>query len=231
MKFIISEKIAEKFPDFIVGIVVVKNLDNKGANDQIMQMLKEEESRIRGQFQLENLSQHPLIQNWRKVYKLFGEKDDRASHEALIRRILKGDSIRHINKLVDIYNYISLKYRTPVGGEDLDKISNDIRLGFADGTEKFALLGSSGETHPDKGEVIYISGKEVLCRKWNWRESDKTKLTEDTNGGFLVIDALEPLTKENIGNATNELANLVMKYCGAEAQTFVLNKDNFEIEF
>jgi lysyl-tRNA synthetase class 2 len=203
----------------------------RGENKEILQLLRNEELRIKVEFQLENLAQNPFIQNWRKAYKQFGEDKDRASHETLIRRVLKGSEIRHINKLVDIYNYISLKYRTPVGGEDLDKIEGNIYLKFANGSEKFVLLGSSEETHPDKGEVIYSDNEKVLCRKWNWRESDKTKLTEDTRNAFLVIDALPPLTEELVKVAVNELAELVKRYCNGMTTTFLLNDKNSEIEF
>ena len=231
MKFLISKEIAEKYPDFTIGIVIAKNIHNRDSNEEIMQLLQEQELNIRTEFQLENLAQSSLIQSWRKAYKLFGEKDDRASHEALIKRVLKGGSIQHINKLVDLYNYLSLKYKTPVGGEDLDKIEGNIYLKFADGSESFVLLGSDAETHPDKGEVIYADEKEVLCRKWNWRESEKTKLTEETVNAFLVIEALTPLTKDAVDQAARELAMLLNKYCKAETQIFILDKNNLEIEF
>lgn len=68
--------------------------------------------------------EHPHIAPWREEYRQFGAKPKkyRSSIENLIRRISKGEEIRHINKLVDIYNIISLKYVIPVGGEDLDKM-------------------------------------------------------------------------------------------------------------
>jgi len=50
-----------------------------------------------------------------------------------MKRVLKGNEIWQINKVVDLYNYISLKYLTPIGGEDLDKIKGDIYLNFAEG--------------------------------------------------------------------------------------------------
>ncbi len=83
MEFIISDKIFEKYPDFIVGVLVTKDCDNKEENEEIAQFLRAEEARIKGDFVLENLAQHPLVQNWRKAYRLFGS-DDRCSSEALI---------------------------------------------------------------------------------------------------------------------------------------------------
>jgi DNA/RNA-binding domain of Phe-tRNA-synthetase-like protein len=231
MKFTISSDVISKFPEAIIGIIVAKNIDNKEEDQQIAQLLRNEESRIRDELQLENLAQNSFITNWRKVYKLFDVDKDRASQEALIRRVLKGDNVRHINNLVDVYNYISLKYKTPVGGEDLDKIEGNIYLKLANGDEKFVLLGSNEKTHPDKGEVVYADDKEVLCRRWNWRESEKTKLTDNTKKAFLVIEALPPLTEDVVRKAVNEFADLLKNFCNAETITFILSKTNTEISW
>ncbi|MBI2971009.1 MAG: hypothetical protein HYY37_01165 [Candidatus Aenigmarchaeota archaeon] len=231
MRFAIDDAIFGKYPDAVIGIAVARDINNQGENAEVMQMLRQQEAQVRHELQLETLAQSPLIQNWRQAYRQFGEKDDRASHEALMRRVLKGGSLRHINTLVDCYNCISLKYRTPVGGEDMEKITGDIRLKFAEGTEPFVALGSSEVTHPAQGEVVYTDNREVLCRKWNWRESDRTKLTEATRSAVLVIEMLPPLTEQDMKAALNGLAALVGKHCGAETQTFVVTKESKKIEF
>jgi len=230
MKFIISDRIFAEYPKTVIGIVIAKNTENHGEEREVEQLLRHEEGRIRNDFSLENLAQNPLIQNWRNAYRLFGS-DDRCSSEALIRVVLKGNQIRHINKLVDVYNYISLKYRTPVGGEDLDGIEGNIYLKFADSSEKFVILGGKEEEYPRKDEVVYADDKEVICRRWNWRESDNTKLTEETKNAFLVIDALPPVTEEVVKTAVGEFAELVSKFCKAETLAFILNSKNTQIEF
>jgi len=139
---------------------------------------------------------------------------------------LKGNQIRHINKLVDAYNYLSLKYRTPVGGEDLVSISNEsIELKIADGQEHFVALGETNSEPVEEGEVVYAAGNEVLCRRWNWRESEITKLTEATKDAFLVIDALPPLTKDAVNKAVSDLAGLVSTECGAKTTIFQLDAE------
>jgi lysyl-tRNA synthetase class 2 len=230
MKFIISDQILIKYPKAVIGIIVAKNIDNHGENQEIDRLLRQEENRIKNDFNLENLAQNALIQNWRKAYKLFGS-DDRCSSEALIRVVLKENQIHHINKLVDIYNYISLKYRTPVGGEDLDKIKGDIYLKFASGKEKFVVLGGREIETPKEGEVVYADDKEAICRRWNWRESDNTKLTEETKNAFLVIDALPPVEEGIVKAAVEEFAKLINKFCDAETLPLTLNAKNTQIEF
>jgi DNA/RNA-binding domain of Phe-tRNA-synthetase-like protein len=81
---------------------------------------------------------------WREAYRRFGAKpkDHPSSIENLVRRVSKGHSLRHVNRLVDLYNAISLKHLVPAGGEDLDAIDGDVELAFAgDAEPTVRLLG------------------------------------------------------------------------------------------
>ena len=164
MRFSIAADIFQKWPDFLCGVVVCKNLDNRLEDQHTTELIRETESQIRKDLVLDNLFQNPFFSSWRKAYSAFGSEPSRfkCSSEALTRRILKGDSIRHINKLVDAYNYISIKYRTPVGGEDLDRIKGEVQLKISDGTELFSPLGDSNSETVDKGEVVYLDNEGVL---------------------------------------------------------------------
>ena len=86
-------------------------------------------------------------------------------------------------------------------------------------------------TNPKDGEVVYMDEKEVLCRRWNWRECDKSKMTEKTKNVTLVVEGMVPVTKDEVGLIINELAELVSKHCGGEITKFVLDKDNPTVDF
>ncbi|MBI2578535.1 MAG: hypothetical protein HYW26_02365 [Candidatus Aenigmarchaeota archaeon] len=225
MKLVVSEELLQKYPNVRIGVIVAAGIDNNGENQEISMLLKE----IRGSIK-SGLLQHPSISSWRKIYSSFGSKpsDYRSSAEALIRSVLKGRDIPHINKTVDLYNFISLKYVIPAGGEDLDKIEGNIYLRFAEGDETFVPLNSESRENPYKGEVIYCDDAgNVLCRRWNWRESDKTKLTENTENTVIVLEGFDNMVE----TATEELDLLVRKFCGATTQRFLINKDNPEAEW
>jgi len=228
MEFKIQKEIFDTFPDFIAGVILLKNADNKGEEAEITQLLREaEKEQIAKLSGLENFSLHPQLNAWRMAYRKFGSDPHqyRCSAEALVRRVLKGGQLRHINKLVDLYNYISLKYVLPVGGEDTDNIAGDLTLAFADGTELFIRLGGIENEPPQKDEMVYKDKEGVACRRWNWREGDRTKLTEETKNAIIVIEALSPATYENVETATKDLAGLIKKYCSGEANFYILNKD------
>lgn len=230
MKFAIDEKLTEKYPDIRIGLVIAAGVDNKGKDMDIEKLLENVQEKIKQNFSLDRLMKNMTIAKWRQVYSSFGSKpsDYRSSVEALIRSVLNGRAIRHINKLVDIYNYISLKHAVPAGGEDLDKVEGDISLKFADGGETFVPLNSTITESPYKGEVVYCDGgSNVLCRRWNWRESDRTKLTEETKNAVVVVEGFDSGVEE----ATNELSALVGKFCQCKTQTFIADKNITEVEW
>ena len=228
MKFIIDAEIFERFPGLKVGVVQGKNIDNRGDGDEIMRLIREREEEIRREFDSETLSQHPKIQAWRRAYSSFGAKPKKykSSVESLYRMILKRIELRHINKVVDIYNYISLKHTVPVGGDDTAKVDGDIRLKFARGDEPFTPLGTDETESAKEGEVIYADSKEVLCRRWNWRECEKTKMMEDTKDVLLVIEGLPPVTKEEVKEIIEELSGLIREYCNGETKINILDEAN-----
>ena len=234
MKFKANPKIFEKFQGLTVGAAIAKGLDNRSDAQEIQAQLREEEKRIRATYVSETLSQEPKIDCWRKAYSAFGgkPKENRSSVENLYKSVLRGNEQRHINKLVDAYNLVSLRHMLPVGGEDLDKMQGDLALTFAGEDEApVLLLGERDARPPHPGEVIYKDGVSTVCRRWNWREADRTKLTEETRNAILVIEGLPPVTKEEVEDATKELIALVQKSCGGKLVPAILDADKPEIGF
>jgi lysyl-tRNA synthetase class 2 len=118
----------------------------------------------------------------------------------------------------------------PVGGDDLAHAEGDILLRFAKGDEPFFPLGSDESQTARKGEVIYADEREVLCRRWNWRESEKTKMTEETQDVLLVSEGLPPVTAEEIEHIVTNLSRIIQEYCGGETDVDVLGVANSESE-
>ncbi|MBC8495606.1 hypothetical protein H8D36_05615 [archaeon] len=233
MQFVIDNSILAKFPEVKIGVLVAKNIDNSGSDAKLTSELRSVEEDVRSKLDVQTLVDNSKISDWRKAYSAFGSKPKtyKNSVEALIRRVLKGDELPDINKIVNIYNLISLKHILPAGGDDIDKVDGDVTLTIAKGGENFTLLGSLQEEVADEGEVIYQDNKEVLCRRWNWRECDKTKMTVETKNVCIVLEALESTTKEELSVALEELKEKVETFCKGETETFFLDKEKNKINF
>lgn len=232
MKFKIDHEIFGKFPNLTIGVIVAKNINNSGTPEEVQKEIRIQENDIREKYNTETLSQNPKIDVWRRAYSSFGAKpkENKSSVENLYRLVLQGVKLRHINKLVDIYNLISLKHMVPVGGEDLDKIKGDIVLTFAEPNEPpVLLLGDKEPRPPHAGEVIYKDDISAICRRWNWREADRTKFTEGTRNCLLVMEGLPPLTRQEIENAIRELKDMVQRFCGGNVSYEILDENKPEI--
>jgi DNA/RNA-binding domain of Phe-tRNA-synthetase-like protein len=233
MKLVITDTIFDGFPELVLGVVILHNIDNSQNRAEITEMLREAESTLSGKFSKTPVIEHPYIATWREAYRKFGAKpkDYPSSVENLTRRVLNGATIGHINNLVSLYNTISLRHILPVGGEDIDKITGDVVLTHAGNNEPAVfLLGEKEARAPRAGEIIYKDEVGAICRRWNWKEADRTKLTQETKNAFLIIEALPPVPRDTVETAIRELADLVEQYCGGTISTAFLDKDNREFK-
>jgi DNA/RNA-binding domain of Phe-tRNA-synthetase-like protein len=233
MNLIIADPIFEDYPELILGVVIAHDIDNSQDRAEITGLLRTAETNLPAKFGDTPIIQHPYIATWREAYRKFGAKpkDYPSSVENLARRVLNGASLAQINNLVSLYNTISLKYILPVGGEDLDQILGDILLTRAGEAEPaIILLGEKEARPPHPGEIIYKDEVGAICRRWNWKEADRTKLTKETRNAFLVIEALPPVSRHIVETAIHELADFVKHFCGGIVSTAILDQDNRAIK-
>ncbi|MBI2426479.1 MAG: hypothetical protein HYV34_01405 [Candidatus Kerfeldbacteria bacterium] len=222
----IAESVLELFPELQLVVLVVRGADNESVHPEVAAVLRQEEEIARGVFGVQKLSEHPNVACWRRAYSAFGAGSDyRSSVEAITKRVIKGGQIPTINTIVDLYNLTSLKYTVPVGGEDTRLVKGDVTLMRATGTETFIALGSQENDPPKTGEVVYVDeSNEVLCRRFNWRESEKTKITPQTFDAILYIEGLPPVGEVELKEAAYFLGEHIKKFTGAAVESYLLKK-------
>ncbi|HII4396835.1 B3/4 domain-containing protein [Clostridium perfringens] len=229
-KFIIEDDFWELFPNAKIGIITCNGIDNTIKDEnQYKDMISQGEKEALTHLPNEEFSSNEVIKVWRDAFKKFKtKKGARSSIEALLKRVSTGKVLGTINPLVDIYNSISLKYAMPCGGEDMDKFIGDIRLTKATGDESFITLGSDKSEPPYEGEIVYKDDEGAICRCWNWRESVRTMLTEDTKNAFLCIELVDENREKDFENALKELSQLVEENLGGKSEISILHINNKE---
>jgi DNA/RNA-binding domain of Phe-tRNA-synthetase-like protein len=226
MRLSVGRDVLALFPAASIGVVRVRGCDNTVHEPRIEALLRQAEAGARAAFAGAVLAEEPRIACWREAYRRFGAspKKSPSSIESLLRRVVKGESLRPINPLVDLYNAVSLERVLPAGGEDLARVQGDILLCRAgDAEPPVQLLGDGEARPPHPGEVIYRDDLSALCRRWNWKEAERTKLTAATRDALLVIEALPPATRPDLEQALADLAARITDCCGGEAVTAILD--------
>jgi DNA/RNA-binding domain of Phe-tRNA-synthetase-like protein len=223
VKFTIEEPFRGLFPEALIGIVVASGIDNRRAEEEARAELAAAVAQVTPAIDGHELAAHPAVAPWREAYRRFGVKPSRhrSSIEGLLRSVPAGGP-RSINPLVDLYNAVSLRHMLPCGGEDLAAVRGDMRLTLAAGGESFVPRGSAEESPPLPGEVVYADDAGIICRAWNWREAERTKLTPETTRAVLVIEALPPRTAGDLLAACGDLAESVSNHLGASCRIALL---------
>jgi DNA/RNA-binding domain of Phe-tRNA-synthetase-like protein len=209
----IDPEVQRRFPAYTAFVIYAHGVENGPSDAFSVARLREAERAQREAFAGKPAAAHPHVAAWREAYRAFGVKPSRYlnSVEALLSRVLRGEDLPAINRLVDLYNAVSLERVLPVGGEDLERVADDPTLCLARGGEPFDTVRAGEpvvETVP-AGEVVWLDGRGVTCRAWNWRQCVRTRLTETTRHAYFVLDRLEPYPLDGLSAAGESLAELV----------------------
>ncbi|WP_413808968.1 B3/4 domain-containing protein [Streptomyces sp. OE57] len=194
-------------PDYRALLITAEGL-LPGPSDELSErLLADAESAARKRFGDGPVEEHPHLAAWREAFRAFGAKPQRTrpSAEALLRRVSAG--LPRVDRLTDIYNAVSVGHVIPLGGEDLDHYVGAARLVRAEGDETFETTagGEPVVEHPAPGEVVWRDDAGATCRRWNWRQCTRTRLTHDTTRAMFVLDALGPMDDTALKAAGDQL--------------------------
>jgi DNA/RNA-binding domain of Phe-tRNA-synthetase-like protein len=214
--------IAADFPDFRVAAVVATELAIPASRPADLDaLIAEREAALRERWAGLELSQIPGVAAWRAAYRAFGIKKTsyRSSVERLVKNALAERPLPEINPFVDCYNAISLTHVFPLGADDLDKVEGDIAFRYAREGDSFQDMASEGTEDPPKpGEVVYADSEKVLCRRWNWRQDQRSLVTSDTKRAVVTVQANG---WGDLDAAVDDLTDLLARFCGAKTAVTV----------
>jgi DNA/RNA-binding domain of Phe-tRNA-synthetase-like protein len=231
IKYVISEDIFIKFPSYLRGCVVARELKNRMSPPELTLQLRSSEEKVRQRLNLDQVVSEPRLNSWREAFRKVGMKpaDFRPSVEGLVRRVLHGQEIPSINALVDIGNIISLRHLLPAGGHAIDQLNEDMHLRMASGEEEFVPFGSDQMEHPEKGEIILAVGNTVLTRRWIWRQANFTLTLPETTALVFNLDALPPIGGSELQGIATEMMDMIRQFCGGKMEYALLKKDQPQI--
>jgi DNA/RNA-binding domain of Phe-tRNA-synthetase-like protein len=218
MRLIIEQNIITMFPSLRIGIVTARGIDNTDSNEEVEAIKQASAAALRQNLSPEALSEHPYIAAWRETYRRFGTKpkDHRPTAEALLRRVLRGENIPTISKAVDLYLAIETAFYLPIGGYDLEKVEGDIALRLSSGDEPFTPIGATqAEEKTYSGEIVYADSHKILTRRWNYRDCDAAKVTQESKTIALFCEApLPEIPTDHLKQCADQLAEYLRRFCG-----------------
>ncbi|HBB03070.1 MAG: arginyl-tRNA synthetase, arginyl-tRNA synthetase [Candidatus Peregrinibacteria bacterium GW2011_GWF2_38_29] len=230
MNFRINSQIGRVFPQYNLGVILLKGIKNEKIVSVSQQLLLGAiaEKKAVAKNGIEN---NPKIAIWRKYLSDFGA--DITKHIPLLERIFKSFSKSDVifySTLENLLNYASAKYEMPVWGIDTEELCGDLEILFASGTEPFVIRNSAKLFHAEQGEVVYKDRAGVIARMWNTYESERTAIMPFSKNVCVFVENAGALDMEKLRIATKEIAGVITKYCGGSAEIHILGDKMFEID-
>ncbi|WP_327011099.1 phenylalanine--tRNA ligase beta subunit-related protein [Dactylosporangium sp. NBC_01737] len=203
MQFRHHPQLRADFPTLVAGTIRVDGVSPDPVVD-VAPWLATARERLAGAAE----SQLPPIQAWRRAFAAMGLKPTqyRCASESLLRRLRREGDLPSLHPLVDLCNAVSAAYAVPVAALDADRISGDLEVRRAAGTERYDTFAGDVE-HPEPGEVVFADDAgRAHARRWTNRQSGHSAISAATTRAFIVTEALHEGAAADVPGLLADLA-------------------------
>jgi len=210
-------QVAARFPELAICVGTINGVRPERDNAHIQRLKKAVYEEVRSKYNVETLKDNPVVRAYRDFYwKLdIDPTKTRSSGEALLRRVLHGEELPRISTVVDAYNLASMQTIIPISGLDADHLAPPFHVRFAKNGETFMGIGMSKPVNLTDKMLVLTDERQVLC-VYPYRDSDSTKITEQTRNVLIVGYGALGISIEQLRNAVETTLSYIKAVSGGE---------------
>ncbi len=215
--FDIDPAVSADFPAIHVGVAVLRGVEVRAADPRVEELKDRALPAVRERLAGTHLAELPRVAAFRRIYRRFGTDPGRyrPSAEALLRRVVNPDKgLYTVNTVVDVYNVCSAESQLPMAAYDLRTIAFPIRLRFSEEGEPFQGIGQEVPDTLKRDALVYADQQGVVCRDFNHRDADRTKVTLETTDLVLFVDGCDAITRDELERTLRATAERLMEHNG-----------------
>ncbi|EGO64645.1 B3/4 domain-containing protein [Acetonema longum] len=129
MNFFISDELQQLYPDVALGIMHYQAIVQK-STPALLELVDKTISELQAKYTMDDIARIPQIAATRNAYKALGKspQEYRNAAEAMLRRVVKGNGLYHINNIVETNNLVSISSGYSIGSYDVSCLSGNITL-------------------------------------------------------------------------------------------------------
>jgi lysyl-tRNA synthetase, class I len=215
----IDQTVKEKYPTVCLGFAILRGVKIAKTDPKLEEQKAEFLKSLEG-LTTDAINAFPEVQSYRQMYKAMGIDwhSRRPSPEALLRRIAQGKALYNVNTCVDAYNLVVMKHRISVGAFDLKNLQEPVVLKVAEGGEQILLLGDQEPTTLKAGEVSYFDQAGPYNLDFNYRDAQRTMVTESTTDLVINVDGVNSISRAQVEQSLKETIEMIQKYCGGTVE-------------
>jgi DNA/RNA-binding domain of Phe-tRNA-synthetase-like protein len=207
MRISIDPELKAKSPCVVLGVVTA-TVHVGESPAELLEAMSVAEAKIAELPEPRAVLESPPILATRGGYRALGKDPARyrGSAEALLRRVLSGKNLPHINVVVDVSNLVSVHSRLSIGLYNLDKVEGDIVFRAGRAGESYKGIGKYDlnlEDLPLFSDALGPHGSPTS-------DSERTMVTPETTRVAAILISFGGT--ENLDRWLQMLTDLFQKY-------------------
>ncbi len=215
MSLKIDAALISKFPGLSARITRIVMLSVRGSDPILEDYKREVATEAGSKWTLDDLRDNAVFRAYRDFFWRVGvdPTKTRPAAEALIRRILRGNSLPTINTLVDAYNLASVRTAIPLAAFDASKLSGDLLMREARTDEEFMGIGMASPMRLGGGEPV-VQDAVHLIAVYPHRDADHSKVSLTTTEIILMTCGAPGIPDKVLEAAERVGAETITRFCG-----------------
>ncbi len=222
MKIRITQPILADHPGFLLGVLIVKGIDNSRQISAVQQLVSGVSAAKNKEF-----TKNPgreSVDLWHRI------QPQKSRLEELCNDVLAQTVAPTGTPIEDFIDYYAIRHEMPIRAEDLDEVCGDIELAYSEGTEPFRSKGNTKIERPNSGEIIYKDKAGVTCRFFNTLECERTALHPTTRNVVITTENIGFYSYEKMKEILKEMAATIQKYCKCNIEIHILGDRVSEVD-
>ncbi|MGG5252130.1 B3/B4 domain-containing protein [Neobacillus sp. SM06] len=221
MEIQVAADLTTFIPGFKLGIIEYQHITVGDSPQMLKGRLQLFQESIFFDLKDQSVTELPGIREWRQVFKKTGKDPNRYRHsaEALYRRVQKQNYLPSINSAIDLNNFFSLQYQSPIGIYDVEKLTGVINIRI--GSENEQYTGLNGRSNSLNQLIVSADANGPFGSPFV--DSDRAPVTENTKNALQIIYLRPSLDSENAQKLTESLMNMFVQINGGESSFRIIN--------
>lgn len=205
--FIVSERWKKTYPNAMVVVLVLRNIENKRVDEELEKCKRKLENELVDRFEEESdFKALRPAQAYTDYYKRF--KKTYPLMQQLKTLVVNKKSLPVVSALVDAMFMAEMKNLLLTAGHDLGKLSLPLNIDVSQGTESYIKL--NGESQLLKPGDMIMADQEGVISSVLYGPDQRTKITSETREALFVVYAPGGITKEDLSRHLSDIKENVL---------------------
>lgn len=224
MNITLQQALIDKIPNFKIGLIHYSRITVAESPQMIKGRVQLYQENLFLECQETPVTERAGIKEWRQTLKQLGSDPNRYRHsaEALLRRIAKQQYLSPIHSAVDLNNFFSLQYESPIGIYDSAKIFGDVAIDLGD--ENIGYEGLNGRYNTLKG-IPYARDEQSAFGSL-YVDSARTATSESTTDALHIFYLQPTLSVERANELLHSAGNMFTQISGGDYEIAILTADS-----